>query len=77
MVREIKSQLSSIDPVNAARYQSNAKKTEAKLDELVTEIEAELTGLQAENSLPFMTRISTLRTVSVSGRSVLLPYPPR
>ena len=53
MVREIKSQLSSIDPVNAARYQSNAKKTEAKLDELVTEIEAELTGLQGREFIAF------------------------
>ena len=53
LVREIKSQLSSIDPVNAARYQSNAKKTEAKLDELVTEIEAELTGLQGREFIAF------------------------
>ena len=53
MVREIQSQLSSMDPVNAARYESNAKKTEARLDELVTEIEAELAGLQGREFIAF------------------------
>ena len=53
MVREIQSQLSSMDPVNAARYESNAKKTEARLDELVTEIEAELAGLQGKEFIAF------------------------
>ena len=53
MVREIQSQLSSMDPVNAARYESNAKKTEARLDELVTEIEAELAGLQGREFITF------------------------
>ena len=46
MVREIQQQLASIDPLNAARYESNAKETEARLDKLVIEIEAELAGLQ-------------------------------
>ena len=36
-----------------ANTQSNAKKTEAKLDELVTEIEAELTGLQGREFIAF------------------------
>ena len=53
MVREIQSQLSSMDPVNAARYESNAKKTEARLDELVTAIEAELAGLQGREFIAF------------------------
>ena len=53
MVRAIQSQLSSIDPANATLYESNAKKTEAKLDELVTEIEAELTGLQGREFIAF------------------------
>ena len=53
MVREIQSQLSSIDPVNAAQYESNAQKTEAKLDELLTEIEGELTGLQGREFIAF------------------------
>jgi zinc transport system substrate-binding protein len=53
MVREIQSQMSSIDPVNAARYESNAKKTEARLDALVTEIEGELAGLQGSEFISF------------------------
>tara|TARA_X000000950_G_scaffold100116_1_gene126594 strand:- start:420 stop:914 length:495 start_codon:yes stop_codon:yes gene_type:complete len=53
MVREIQQQLASIDPVNAARYESNAKETEARLDKLVTEIEAELAGLQGSEFIAF------------------------
>ena len=53
MVREIQSQLSSIDPVNAAKYESNAKKTEARLDELLTEIKGELAGLQGSEFIAF------------------------
>ena len=53
MVREIQSQLSSIDPTNAAQYESNAKKTEARLDALLTEIEDELAGLQGSEFIAF------------------------
>ena len=53
MVREIQSQLSSIDPVNAAQYESNAQKTEARLDELLTEIKGELAGLQGSEFIAF------------------------
>ena len=53
MVREIQSRLSSIDPVNAAQYEVNAKKTEARLDELLTEIEGELAGLQGSEFIAF------------------------
>ena len=53
MVREIRSQLSLIDPANAAQYESNAKETEARLDELVTEIEGKLTGLQGSEFIAF------------------------
>ena len=52
MVRA-QSQLSSIDPANATLYESNAKNTEARLDELVTEIEAELAGLQGRGFIAF------------------------
>ena len=53
MVREIQSQLSSIDPANAARYESNGKKTEARLDTLLTEIEGELAGLKGREFIAF------------------------
>ena len=53
MVREIQQQLASIDPLNAARYESNAKETEARLDKLVIEIEAELAGLQGSEFITF------------------------
>ncbi|HBX26020.1 MAG TPA: zinc ABC transporter substrate-binding protein, partial [Gammaproteobacteria bacterium] len=53
MVRAIERQLASIDPVNAARYESNAKKTEAGLDELLAEIKAELSGLQSSEFIAF------------------------
>ena len=63
MVREIQSQLSSIDP-KCAQYESNAQKTEARLDELLTEIKGEPPHYKAVNSSLFMTHISTLKTGS-------------
>jgi len=53
MVREIADRLSQADPANAAAYAANADRIVAKLNDLVTEIDAELAPVKGRGYVVF------------------------
>ena len=53
MVHEIEEALVEADPANAATYEANAEAMMSKLDELVTEIEAELEPVKGRGYVVF------------------------
>ena len=53
MVREIADRLSQVDPANAAAYAANADRIVARLNDLVTEIDAELAPVKGRGYVVF------------------------